>query len=111
MPESYNHARNDSSLTCHKLANPSLNRVLIVRLGSLGDIIHAIPAAAAIRRTYPNAAIDWLVDVRHRELLDLVPVIDRRIAIRDRAISGRHGQRWVSCGAPTMTPPSICRAS
>ena len=58
-----------------------MNRVLLVRLGSLGDIIHTIPAAAAIRRAYPSAAIDWLVDVRHRELLDLVPVIDRRISI------------------------------
>jgi lipopolysaccharide heptosyltransferase I len=58
-----------------------LNRVLLVRLGSLGDIIHAIPAAAAIRRVFPKAAIDWLVDLRHRDLLDLVPVIDRRIPI------------------------------
>ena len=60
--------------------------MLIVRLGSLGDIIHTIPAAAAIRRSYPNAAIDWLVDVRHRELLDLVPVIDRKIAIETSSI-------------------------
>jgi heptosyltransferase-1 len=56
--------------------------ILIVRLGSLGDIIHAIPAAAAIRRAHPGARIDWLVDVRHRDLLDLVPVIDRRIAVK-----------------------------
>ena len=58
-----------------------LNKILIVRLGSLGDLIHAMPAAAALRRAFPQARIDWLVDVRHRELLDLVPVIDRRIAI------------------------------
>ena len=58
-----------------------MSRFLIVRLGSFGDIIHAIPAAAAIRRALPQASIDWLVDVRHRALLDLVPVIDRRIAI------------------------------
>ena len=58
-----------------------MNRILIVRLGSLGDIIHTIPAAAAIRRAHPDAVIDWLVDVRHRELLDLVPVVDRKISI------------------------------
>ena len=57
-------------------------KLLIVRLGSLGDIIHAVPAAAAIRRAHPNATIDWLVDVRHRELLDLVPVVTRAIPIR-----------------------------
>ena len=62
-----------------------MNAILIVRLGSLGDIIHAIPAAAAIRRAYPEATIDWLVDVRHRELLDLVPVITRSIAVQTGA--------------------------
>lgn len=56
--------------------------ILIVRLGSLGDIIHAIPAAAAIRRAYPQAKIDWLVDMRHEDLLELVPAIDTRLAVR-----------------------------
>ena len=56
-------------------------KILIVRLGSLGDIIHAVPAAAAIRRALPQASIDWLVDARHRDVLDLVPVVDRRIAV------------------------------
>ena len=55
--------------------------ILIVRLGALGDIVHAIPAAAALRRAYPDARIDWAVDARHAELLDLVPVIDRRIVV------------------------------
>jgi lipopolysaccharide heptosyltransferase I len=56
-----------------------------VRLGALGDLIHTLPAAAALRRTFPEARIDWVVDVRHRELLDLVPVIDRRIAVDARS--------------------------
>jgi heptosyltransferase-1 len=47
----------------------------------MGDLIHALPAAAALRRAFPQARLDWIVDARHRELLDLVPVIDRRIAI------------------------------
>jgi heptosyltransferase-1 len=62
-----------------------LNRILIVRLGSLGDIIHAVPVAAAIRRAFPKVRLDWLVDSRHREILDLVPVIDRRLAVRTSA--------------------------
>jgi heptosyltransferase I len=60
-------------------------RFLIVRLGALGDIVHAIPVAAALRRAYPAARIDWLVSAKHRELLDLVPVIDRRLVVNDRA--------------------------
>ena len=62
-----------------------MNKILIVRLGSLGDLIHAVPAAAALRRAFPQARIDWLVDARHRELLDLVPIIDRRLAISTSA--------------------------
>ena len=46
--------------------------VLIVRLGALGDIVHAIPAAAALRAAYPDARIDWLVDAKHRAIVDLV---------------------------------------
>jgi heptosyltransferase-1 len=59
-----------------------LNKILIVRLGALGDLIHTLPAAAAIRGAFPQARIDWLVDEKHREILDLVPIIDRRLPIR-----------------------------
>lgn len=61
-----------------------MTRFLIVRLGALGDVVHAIPVAAALRRAFPAARIDWLVSARHREILDLVPVIDRRLVINDR---------------------------
>jgi lipopolysaccharide heptosyltransferase I len=61
-----------------------VTRLLIVRLGALGDVVHAIPVAAALRRAFPAARIDWLVSAKHREILDLVPVIDRRLVINDR---------------------------
>ena len=61
-----------------------MNSFLIVRLGALGDIVHAIPVAAALRRAFPSARIDWLVGSRQREFLDLVPVVDRRLVIRER---------------------------
>jgi lipopolysaccharide heptosyltransferase I len=65
-----------------------VTRFLIVRLGALGDIVHAIPVAAALRRLFPKATIDWLVSAKHREILDLVPAIDRRLAITDRKGAG-----------------------
>jgi heptosyltransferase-1 len=65
-----------------------LSKFLIVRLGALGDIVHAIPVAAAIRRAYPSARIDWLVSAKHQELLDLVPILDRRLVINDRSDAG-----------------------
>ena len=42
-----------------------INRILIVRLGSLGDIVHALPAAAALRRALPDAGSTGVVDERH----------------------------------------------
>ncbi|MBI4486928.1 MAG: glycosyltransferase family 9 protein [Acidobacteria bacterium] len=67
------------------MADSPPSRILLVRLGALGDIVHAIPVAAALRRAFPSARIDWLVSARHREMLDLVPVIDRRLVVNDRA--------------------------
>jgi ADP-heptose:LPS heptosyltransferase len=61
--------------------------VLIVRLGALGDIIHAIPAAAALRAAMPDARIDWVVDAKHREILDLVSAIDRVVTLDARTLS------------------------
>ncbi|MFT3828050.1 MAG: lipopolysaccharide heptosyltransferase I [Chitinophagaceae bacterium] len=65
-------------------------RILIVRLGALGDIVHAVPVAVALRRAYPEAEIDWIVSAKHREILDLVPVVTNRIVVDDRR-QGRGG--------------------
>ncbi len=55
--------------------------ILIVRLGALGDIVHTVPAAAALRRAFPEARLDWVVDARHAPFADLVQPIDRVIAL------------------------------
>ena len=68
-----------------------MRAILIVRLGALGDIIHALPVAAALRARFGDARIDWVVDERHRELLELVPIVDRRIVLRTRSASLRRG--------------------
>ena len=68
-------------------------RFLIVRLGALGDIVHAVPVAVALRRAYPEAVIDWVVSARHREILDLVPALSNRIVVNDRRASAG-GLSW-----------------
>ena len=97
-----------------------VNRILIVRLGALGDVVHAIPVAAALRRAFPAARIDWLVSAKHREILDLVPVIDRRLVVSDRPAPGsgpsdpearRCSRRSANCGARATTWRSISRGS
>jgi len=52
----------------------------------MGDVIHAIPAAAALRARFPEARIDWLVDPRYVGLLEMVPGIDSRIAVNTRRL-------------------------
>ena len=62
-------------------------RVLIVRLSSLGDVIHTIPVAVAIRRHYPDAVIDWVVDEAVAPLLAMVPVINNVFVLRSKNVS------------------------
>lgn len=66
-------------------------RLLVVRLGAMGDILHALPAVTALRQMHPGWIIDWVVEPRWRALLaaegstgrdtgspsPLQPVVDR----------------------------------
>ena len=45
-------------------------RFLVVRLGSLGDIVHTFPAVAALRDSFPHAEIVWLTHPRWKELVE-----------------------------------------
>jgi lipopolysaccharide heptosyltransferase I len=56
-------------------------------LGSLGDLVHALPAVSAMRRAWPDAEIDWLVDDVHREFLSLVPVVTSVVSLGGRTAS------------------------
>jgi heptosyltransferase I len=49
--------------------NPRFDSLLIVRLSAMGDIIHTLPAAVALRRVFPQATLGWLVEERWAELL------------------------------------------
>jgi heptosyltransferase I len=44
-------------------------RLLVVRLGAMGDILHALPAVTALRLAHPQWTIDWVVEPRWRPLL------------------------------------------
>ena len=52
----------------------------------MGDVIHAIPTAAALRARFPEARIDWMVDPRYVPLLEMVRGIDSRIAVNTRRV-------------------------
>jgi heptosyltransferase-1 len=48
---------------------PELERILIVRLSAMGDVVHTLPAAQALRDAFPKATIGWLIEERWTELL------------------------------------------
>jgi len=53
--------------------------ILIVKLSSMGDVIHTLPAAAAIRRALPRAKIGWAIERAHADLVRDHPMIDHVI--------------------------------
>jgi lipopolysaccharide heptosyltransferase I len=64
---------------------------LIVRLGALGDIVHASPLVAAIAARWPGARIDWVVERKHRAVLDLVAGLDQVVEFASRRLGGAPG--------------------
>ena len=46
-------------------------RVLVVRIGAMGDVLHGLPAAAALRARHPDAFIGWALDPRWSALLQI----------------------------------------
>ena len=66
-------------------------------MSALGDIVHALPVLAAIRRAWPGAEIDWLADRAYAGVLDLVAGLTRTIIGRPgllRAIGELRPRRY-----------------
>jgi heptosyltransferase-1 len=61
-------------------------RILIVKLGSIGDIVHTLPSLAAIRKAMPDAEISWVVERRAAEILRDNPILDRLIEVDTKAL-------------------------
>jgi len=62
--------------------------ILIVKLGSIGDIIHTLPALAAIRLALPEAEISWAVEERSAEMLRGNRLIDNLIEVDTKSLRG-----------------------
>lgn len=64
-----------------------VQRILIVRLSSLGDVLMATPVAQALREFLPHARIDWVVESAGAQILRDNPFLDN-VHIWDRTLSG-----------------------
>jgi ADP-heptose:LPS heptosyltransferase len=65
---------------------PPPRRILIVLLGSIGDVVRALPLLGRLRRAYPNAHIAWAVEPKSKSLLEAHHWLDELIIFdRERA--------------------------
>ncbi len=63
--------------------------ILIVKTSAIGDVTHTLPALAALRRAYPDARIDWLVEEAAADLITGHPDLDRVLVSRRKAWADR----------------------
>jgi len=63
-------------------------KFLIIKPSSLGDVIHALPVAAALKAEFPGACVDWLVGRGYEEVLEGNPAVDRVIIFDRRMFDG-----------------------
>jgi heptosyltransferase-1 len=65
--------------------------ILVVRLGAMGDIIHALPAVASLRQSFPSYRITWVVARKWMEMLEGNPQIDQVVEFERRGKSALYG--------------------
>lgn len=63
-------------------------RLLFVKLGSIGDIVHTLPSLAAVRRALPDAHISWAVEEKCAEILRGLAMIDNLIEVDTHSLRG-----------------------
>lgn len=64
------------------MATLDFNRILIVRLSALGDVINTLPALAILRKNYPKSFIAWVVEDKAKDILLGHPDLDKVFIFR-----------------------------
>lgn len=67
-------------------------RILVVRLSSMGDVIHALPAVASLKHSFPHSHVSWVIRIRWMPLLEENPFVDEVIPF-ERTLRGVIGAR------------------
>jgi len=65
----------------------SPEKILVVRLSSMGDVIHTLPAVATLKHSFPRSHLTWLVRPHWAPLLADNPFVDRIVAV-PRSVGG-----------------------
>ncbi len=59
-------------------------RIALVKLSSLGDVVHTLPLAHAVRRRFPAAEVTWIVERREEAILLGHPDVDHVVPVDTR---------------------------
>ncbi|GIV13925.1 MAG: hypothetical protein KatS3mg021_2207 [Fimbriimonadales bacterium] len=65
-----------------------VERLLILKVSSMGDIVHASPVAAALKRAFPHLKIGWVAEDRHAGVIEGSPCVDRLHVVPYRVLKG-----------------------
>ena len=63
-------------------------RILVIRLGAFGDVIHALPAVASLKHSIPHSKITWIIEPKWSVLLQDNPYIDSVIPFERGTLGG-----------------------
>lgn len=70
-------------------------RILLIKPSAVGDVIHALPVLAKLRKRYPAARIDWMLTPENAQLVGRHPAISNVVLFERRAY-GRPWRDWSS---------------
>jgi lipopolysaccharide heptosyltransferase I len=85
--------------------------ILVIKLSSMGDVLHALPAVCRLRDAFPQARLHWLVDDRFAPLLEGHPAVDRFLVAKAPEWARRFGPlEHVVRGAAHLTSSRTLRS-
>jgi heptosyltransferase-1 len=71
--------------------NMSIKNILVVKLSAIGDVIHALPVSYALKETFPDAKVTWVVEPPAYDLLTNNPYIDHIIVFEKKKFKSING--------------------
>ena len=60
-------------------------RILVIRLSAMGDVIHALPAVASLKHSFPHSKITWVIRPKWAPLLEANPFVDEVVEMESSA--------------------------
>lgn len=77
----------------------AIKRILIIKLGAVGDVIHALPVLETLRSCFPQAYIGWAVEEAAAPILEGNPALSELILLERKKLRGASGlayfRRWL----------------